>query len=338
MRKEKRKILETRDLSIGYTGKGKERVLMQNLNISAGIGDLVALVGKNGSGKSTLLRTLVTLQQSLDGTVLLNGVPIETYKHADLPKMVSFVSTEPITVHNLKVKEAVAMGRYPYTNWIGTFTREDIIAVENAMEATGLTALSENLIDNISDGERQRVLIARALAQDTELLVMDEPTAFLDLPSRYNIVNILRLLTRENGKCVIYSTHDLDTAMSESDIMWLMADNTIVQGAPEDHLLSGKLAQAFKSPSLSFDSSSGKFSFTRAKTGEIALNADGFHREIMIKALDRCGISVNYNSPVKITARNKNGITEWLLDTGNETECFSSISYLLDHLTFDPGC
>jgi iron complex transport system ATP-binding protein len=235
-------------------------------------------------------------------------------------------------MHNIKVREVVALGRFPYTNWIGSLTSMDEISVNEALEATGLMPLADRIIDNISDGEKQRALIARSLAQDTRLLVMDEPTAYLDLPSRYSIVSLLKKLTRERGKCVIYSTHDLDTAINEADKIWLMNEKGVDEGAPEDLMLSRTIARAFESPLLSFSQTSGTFSFVRKRQGTITLDANGSLRKITERALHRCGYRTEPDAAVRITAGETDGRTEWCLMYEGRTECFSSIYDLVCHL------
>ena len=325
-------IAETSDLSIGYKTAGRTTTVLANLNLTARHGELVALIGRNGTGKSTLLRTMVALQPPLSGTVMISGNDVFTSDRSSLPRVVSFASTEPFAMHNIKVREVVALGRFPYTNWIGSLTSVDEMSVNEALEATGLMPLADRIIDNISDGEKQRALIARSLAQDTRLLVMDEPTAYLDLPSRYSIVSLLKKLTRERGKCVIYSTHDLDTAINEADKIWLMNEKGVDEGAPEDLMLSRTIARAFESPLLSFSQTSGTFSFVRKRQGTITLDATGSLRKITERALHRCGYRTEPDAAVRITAGETDGRTEWCLMYEGRTECFSSIYDLVCHL------
>lgn len=325
-------IAETVDLAIGYIARGKSTTVMDHLSLTAHRGELVALIGRNGTGKSTLLRTMVALQPPLHGTVRLQGQEINTLKSSGLPKIVSFTSTEPIALRNIKVREVVALGRFPYTNWIGSLTAGDERSVSDALEATGLLTFADRNIDNISDGERQRTLIARSLAQDTDLLVMDEPTAFLDLPSRYSIVGLLRKLTREKDKCVIYSTHDLDTAINEADRIWLMTETGICEGAPEDLMLSGKLAKAFESPLLSFSQTGGTFSFVREKLAPIALEGTGIVRKLTERALRRCGYRIEQDAALKVTVNDAADSTEWILINGLHKEHYTSLYNLISHL------
>lgn len=325
-------IAETSDLTIGYKTSDRTSIILEHLALTARHGELVALIGRNGTGKSTLLRTMVALQQPLSGTVILSGNDVFSSDRSSLPRVVSFASTEPFAVHNIRVREVVALGRFPYTNWIGSLTPEDELSVSEALESTGLMSLADRNIDAVSDGEKQRALIARSLAQDTELLVMDEPTAYLDLPSRYSIVSLLKKLTREKGKCVIYSTHDLDTAINEADKIWLMSEKGVAEGAPEDLMLSGTIARAFESPLLSFSQTSGTFSFRRKRQGAVTIEAAGTLRKLTERALHRCGYRTEQDSAIRITALEKEGRTEWSLMLGGRTEYYGSIYELVSHL------
>jgi iron complex transport system ATP-binding protein len=325
-------IAETIDLTIGYVTHGRNSTVMDHLSLAAHHGELVALIGRNGTGKSTLLRTMVALQPSLHGTVRLEGRDINATGRSDLTRIVSFTSTEPIPLRNIKVREVVALGRFPYTNWIGSLDAEDERSVNEALEVTGILPLADRNIDNISDGERQRMLIARSLTQDTDILVMDEPTAFLDLPARYSIVGLLRKLTREKGKCVIYSTHDLDTAINEADRLWLMTEAGVSQGAPEDLMISGVLARAFESPLLSFSQTAGTFSFVRKRVSPIALDGTGVIRELTEKALRRSGYTITPDADLKVVVNETANLTEWILINNLQRECYTSLYNLISHL------
>jgi len=326
-------IAEAIDLDIGYHSRGKVNSVMKHISLRAGAGELVALIGRNGTGKSTLLRTMTSLQPALGGIIKIKGEDLRNISNSSLPKTISFTSTEPVTVRNIRVRDAVALGRFPYTNWIGTLTPEDEDIVSEAMEVTGITPLAGRRIDSISDGERQRTLIARSLAQDTSLLVMDEPTAFLDLPSRYSIVSLLRRLTREKGKSVVYSTHDLDTAINEADRIWLMTGDGIADGAPEDLILTGTIEKAFESPMLAFSSTDGTFSFVRERRTAIALEGEGIGARLTEKALNRCGYSIDQNALLRVRMIESEGERAWLLVRGPYDERFASLHDLLHRLS-----
>ncbi len=325
-------IAETADLEIGYRNRDRVFRVMKGLSLKARRGELVALIGRNGTGKSTLLRTLTGLIPPLGGRIMLDDNALNSISLSLLPRIVSFVSTEPVAMHNIKVRDVVSLGRFPYTNWIGTLSPADEEAVNNAMEATGLAGLAGRSIDGISDGERQRTLIARSLAQDTGLLVMDEPTAFLDLPSRYGIVSLLRKLTREKDKCVIYSTHDLDTAINEADRIWLMTGDGVVEGAPEDLMLTGQLARAFESPLLSFSLADGTFSFIRSRQTGIALEGKGKAAKLTARALARCGYTPDPQALLTVKVSESAGETEWTVTDGANVKIYGSLYDLVTGL------
>ncbi len=313
-------------LQIGYRVRRKKSVVMSNLSVTARRGELVAVIGRNGTGKSTLLRTITGLLPALGGTVTIDGLTLRETGHTRLPRMVSFVSTEPLMVRNIRVRDVVALGRFPYTNWIGTLTGDDEMAVKAAMEATGVAGLAERTIDSISDGERQRTLIARSLAQDTGLMTMDEPTAFLDLPSRYSIVSLLRHLTREKGKCVIYSTHDLDTAISEADKIWLMTGGTVYEGAPEDLLLKDVMTQAFGTASLTFSRSEGTFRLLRPAGPAVTLEGEGVTGRLTARALARCGFKIDDRAGITVRIAEEGEQITWMVEkTGKQEERYTSL-------------
>lgn len=325
-------IAETFELVVGYRNRKRIFTVMTGISLQARRGELVALIGRNGTGKSTLLRTLVGLQPPLGGKIMLDGRTLHDTGSSELPRIVSYVSTEPVAVRNIRVRDVVALGRFPYTNWIGTQTVADNEAVTAALEATGMTLLAERSIDSISDGERQRTLIARSLAQDTGLLVMDEPTAFLDLPSRYGIVSLLRSLTREKGKCVIYSTHDLDTAINEADRIWLMTEDGVSDGAPEDLMLRGILASAFESPMLSFSVNDGTFSFVRSRQSMIALEGRGKAAKLTARALARCGYTTGPDARLTVKISEGSHGPEWSVTDGMTDRRYSSLYDLVANL------
>jgi len=326
-------ILSARDLSIGYSGQQGEAVVMNDICVTACRGELVALIGRNGSGKSTLLRSLVSLQPALSGTILLKGNQLSDVSRTELTRTISFTSTEPIDIHNIRVREAVALGRFPYTNWLGTLTDEDIEQIDESLKLTGLVQFADRKIDRLSDGERQRVLIARSLAQDTELLIMDEPTAFLDLPSRYSIVSLLRELSHEKNKCIVYSTHDLDTALNEADKLWLMKPGSICQGAPEDLVLNRSLSEAFESPSLSFNNSSGTFSIVRLPKGSVALEGSGHIKKWTERALLRSDFRIDSSALYHIKVIDSKDHPEWqVIHPDNTTVLFYALYDLINYL------
>lgn len=252
-------ILKTSNLNIGYKSKKESVTIAQNLNLNLSSGKLIALIGANGIGKSTLLRTITGIQQPLSGNVFLNDKKIDTYKPLDLAQNLSLVLTEKLPPSNLTVFELVALGRQPYTNWIGTLTETDIEKVQEAMQLTQIEHLATKKHYEISDGQLQKVLIARALAQDTPLIILDEPTTHLDLLHKVSLFKLLKKLTQETQKCILFSTHDIDLAIQLSDEMIIMTPETVVQDEPCHLISNGSFATLFKDEHIVFDAEKGKF-------------------------------------------------------------------------------
>ena len=219
-------IILLEHFSIGYQ---KESVLLSQLNLTVNKGEMVALVGKNGAGKSTLLKSMIGLVEPLDGVCLLDGVPIAEYSIRKRARRVSFVSSQFTQLPSLTVEELVGLGRMPYTDWMGRMTAEDHKKIGKAIEEVQMGAFAGRKLENLSDGERQRAMIARAFVQDTPLMVLDEPTAFLDVPNTFELVRVLSRF-RESGRSIVYSTHDLETAIQFADKMWVIHGGRILEG------------------------------------------------------------------------------------------------------------
>lgn len=206
------------------------RVLLEDASATFGRGEFVALLGRNGVGKSTLLRTIAGLTRPSKGKVFLDSHDIATFGHHEIAKSVAVVSTDKVRVQNLKVADAVALGRAPHTGWLGRLTAEDKQHISQALELTGLMDFASKTLDTLSDGERQRVMIARALAQQAPVIILDEPTAYLDLPARYEIFGLLRGLAHDENKAIICSTHDLDIAVGACDTLAMIHDERLHSG------------------------------------------------------------------------------------------------------------
>jgi iron complex transport system ATP-binding protein len=255
-------ILKTSNLNIGYKTKKATMTIAENLNLNLASGKLISLIGANGIGKSTLLRTITGIQQPLSGNVFLNDKNINTYNSLELAQNLSVVLTEKLPPSNLSVFELVALGRQPYTNWIGTLNSTDIQKVQQAMQLTQIEHLSAKKHYEISDGQLQKVLIARALAQDTPLIILDEPTTHLDLLHKVSLFKLLKKLTDETQKCILFSTHDIDLAIQLSDEMIIMTPETVVQDQPCNLISNGSFATLFKDEHIVFDAGKGKFIVT----------------------------------------------------------------------------
>jgi iron complex transport system ATP-binding protein len=284
-------ILHTHDLSIGYTARhAPPRVIASGLDLRVQAGDLVCLLGPNGAGKSTLLRTLTGMQPPLAGYVLLDGSDISSMAPHELARRLSVVLTERVEVGQLSVYALVALGRHPYTDWLGRLTPHDEAVVQQAITAVDAVDLAQRPVHELSDGERQRVLLARALAQEPRLLVLDEPTAFLDLPRRVELMRLLRHLAHSSRRAILLSTHDLDLALRSADLLWLLdSAGSIHVGAPEDLVLSGAFAATFQREGVVFDAHSGTFQVAQQAAEPVLLRGKGLTAQWTARALERAG-------------------------------------------------
>jgi iron complex transport system ATP-binding protein len=252
-------ILETANISIGYSSKKEDTIVASNINLSLEKGKLIALVGANGIGKSTLLRTLTAIQKPIAGTVLLNENNLFDLNPLSLAQSLSVVLTEKLPPSNLTVWELIALGRQPYTNWIGKLTDTDKTKINEAIALTQIGHLISKKHYEISDGQLQIVLIARALAQDTPLIILDEPTTHLDLLNKVVLFKLLKKLTQETQKCILFSTHDIDMAIQLSDEIIIMTPENVIQDQPCNLIMKGNFNTLFKDEHIVFDSEKGKF-------------------------------------------------------------------------------
>lgn len=255
-------ILTTRNIAIGYSANN---VLADGISLELRRGNLIALCGSNGIGKSTLLRTLNGLHHPISGTISVGGQSPEKLSPKERAKLISLVLTEKPSA-GLTVRELVALGRQPYTNWIGTLREEDHAAIDKAITLTGIGYIADKLCDQISDGQLQMTMIARALAQDTPLIMLDEPTTHLDIPNKFALLDLLRNLAHAENKCVIFSTHDIEPALSYCDGMILMFGKSAVQKTVNE-LASGEvLQQLFADRQVTFDAENVKFVFKKNRS------------------------------------------------------------------------
>lgn len=234
-------MIELRDVSLAH-GRLK---LLEGVNTSFGSGCLTALIGRNGSGKSTLLRALAGLDRGCHtGEIAYDGVssPLSPETRA---RTVAFVNTSRVRIANMSCADLVALGRAPYTGWAGRLSDDDRRIVEDSLRLTGMEGYASRTLDTMSDGECQRVMIARALAQSTPIILLDEPTSFLDIPNRYQLVGLLQRLARDNGKCIIFSTHELDIAMQMADRIALIDNPRLHNLTPSELDDSGLLQRLF---------------------------------------------------------------------------------------------
>jgi len=254
-------LLQTKNLSIGYHSKKAQNSIASNINLSLEKGKLIALIGANGIGKSTLLRTITGIQKPISGTVLLHKKSILEYNSMQMAQQLSIVLTEKLPPSNLTVFELVALGRQPYTNWVGTLTPTDLAKINEALELTQIDHLASKKHFEISDGQLQKVLIARAIAQDTPLIVLDEPTTHLDLLHKVSLFKLLKKLASETQKCILFSTHDIDLAIQLSDEIIVMNNGKVIQNPPEILIKEGVFNSLFHDENIFFDSDKHKFIF-----------------------------------------------------------------------------
>lgn len=252
-------ILKTKSLSIGYKSKKSSSIVASNININLNKGELVGLVGANGIGKSTLLRTLTMVQDSLEGNIVLNNKNLSEIQPLELAKTLSLVLTEQIVSKNLTVFELVALGRQPYTNWIGKLSERDIEIIEKALKQTNIQELKNRKCFELSDGQLQKVMIARALAQDTDVIILDEPTTHLDMYHKAYILKLLQRLVKETGKTILFSSHEIDLAIQLCDKMLVMTNNSVISDSPCNLISNGTFETLFPKDLIAFDEKTGSF-------------------------------------------------------------------------------
>jgi iron complex transport system ATP-binding protein len=251
--------IQTKNLSIGYKSKSETIIIAQNINIGLAKGKLIALIGENGIGKSTLLKTITGLIPPLNGEVNLLNKSLQSFKPLNLAQELSIVLTEKLPPSNLTIYEIIALGRQPYTNWLGALSEVDKSKIEEAIALTDIHHLIHKKHDEISDGQLQIALIARALAQDTSIIILDEPTTHLDLVHKATLLKLLQKLAHETDKTILYSTHDIDLAIQMADKMIVFTANQIVQDQPCNLIQTGIFNTLFDTEHLTFDATIGKF-------------------------------------------------------------------------------
>jgi len=332
-------LLETRGLAIGYPlRRGQRRVVAEDIDVGLRPGELVCLLGPNGAGKSTLLRTLAGIQRPLHGQVRLLGADLHDLDPRDLARRLSLVLTERIDVGALTARAVVALGRHPHTDWTGRLGPADEVVVTEALAAVGATALAPRLVTELSDGERQKVLIARALAQEPRLMLLDEPTAFLDLPRRVEIMSLLHRLAREGGRGILLSTHDLDLALRSADRLWLLPPGGPLRaGIPEALVLDGAFQATFPSDEVAFDPYSGHFKLRGSARGHVDLIGDGLAALWTGRALEREGFVVNgregRQAAVRVEVHEEStGTMRWCIDRGSSRQEYVALTHAIDRV------
>lgn len=328
-------LLKASRLHIGYNkGKKVEKVLAGPLELEIHAGQLICLLGPNGAGKSTLIRTLAGLQPAISGTVEIGGKNSNRLNPKERAKRLSMVLTGRVEAGNLNVYSVIALGRFPYTNWLGTMQPDDRKIVQWAMQVTDTASYADRKMIELSDGESQKVMLARALVQDTPVIILDEPTAHLDLPNRISLMRLLHQLAKSTGKGILLSTHDLDLALQSADEVWLQRnDGQFTIGAPEDIVLNGTFEAAFHKEGFAFDKSSGAFIIHNNVGKPIRVEGEGAAFFWTKRALLREGFAVRDDATISIQIIESENTLQWKY--GNET--YTTIAALLAELRIHDG-
>ncbi len=329
-------ILQTHHLTAGYRQNGQSLSIVSGVDETLYAGELVCLIGPNGAGKSTLLRTLAGMQPAVSGSVSLLGKDIGKLKAEERARRLSLVLTQKTDVGLFTGYGLVALGRSPYTGWMGKLSPQDHVVIREAIRLVGAQNLAERTFNTMSDGERQKILIARALAQEPDLMILDEPTAFLDLPRRVECMALLRDLAHRTGRTILLSTHDLDLALRSADRIWLLPyGGKLSVGVPEDLVLSGAFQTAFSNMGVQFDVETGTFQTTRHSQQPIALIGTGTQRVWTQRALERAGYRVVAEPGVGLsTVRiiDDEAASRWIVNDNPNLTC-SSVAELLQTLS-----
>lgn len=328
----KEETIVIKNLSIGYSSKKNTKVVAEHITSTIYSGELTCLLGANGIGKSTLLRTLTAFQPKLSGDIFIHGKEIGKYTEKELATLLSVVLTEKFDIKNMTSYELIGLGRSPYTGFWGSLSPDDKKSIKESIALVKIEKLAQRMVDTLSDGERQKVMIAKALAQDTPIILLDEPTAFLDFPSKVEIMQLLHRLSRKTNKTIFLSTHDLELALQIADKIWLMdTEHGIQIGTPEDLSLNGNLSNFFARKGIVFDQNTGLFRVENDFHKKIKVTGHGQVYSMIRKAFLRNGIlaSRDIESDISIEIK-ENQIILYL--PGQSSVLISSIDELLNHI------
>lgn len=324
--------LVSSELHVGYPLRPS---VLGPLDLSLKAGQLTCLLGPNGTGKTTLLRTLSGVLPARSGRVAIDGTDLSELSPRRRAQLVAVVLTDRVNVGMLDVRTLVSLGRQPHTDWRGRLSARDSRVVDEAISAAGVDDLATRNIAELSDGERQRVMLARALAQEPRLLILDEITAFLDLPRRLQVMRLLRDLARRRGISVLVSTHDLDLALRLANEVWLASSSgELHQGAPEELVLRGNFGRVFASEALRFDAAQGTFRVDRPSGPRAAVQGDDLTAKWIRRALERLGYQdVDWSADVDVRiARGANGAESYQIQQGGQVRDCPDIAGLLEAL------
>lgn len=321
----KTSVIEINNLTIGYSDKKSEKIVCENINGSLKSGELTCLLGPNGAGKSTLLKTLCGFLKPLGGSISLNGNDISSFSIKELAKKIGVVLTERPSIQNMTVSQLVSLGRSPYTDFWGRLQSEDQKIVINSIKKVGIWDLRNRLVSDLSDGERQKAMIAKALAQETPVIFLDEPTAFLDLPSKVEVMQLLHYLAQETGKTIFVSVHDLELALQVADKIWLIGkdNNELAFGSPEDLMMKDEFGRFFERDGIQFDNKTGLFVIKNRHYHSINIKGHGFKYVLLRKALSRNGIAVTKDESLYRVEIQDNNESPFLLYKENDLQLTS---------------
>lgn len=330
-------MLVAEELRIGYAVKGVRKVIADRIGFRLDGGELICLLGPNGSGKSTLLRTLAGIQPQLSGSVVICGEDSRTMTPGKRARSLGLVLTDRIETGTLTVFDLVALGRAPYTGWLGRLSKHDEERIAWALNATGSDVHADRKVGELSDGERQKAMIARVLAQETPVIILDEPTAHLDLPNRVGIIRLLKNLARETRRAIILSTHELDLALQAADQVWLMDRGGEMKiGTPEDLVLNGAFEIIFGRNGFDFDKETGTFRFNEPGEKRVELIGSGHFAFWTRRALERRGFRVADSAEAGRKVRileAENGSCRWISHWNGSTGQHDSVEDLIRTLT-----
>ncbi|MBU2513752.1 ABC transporter ATP-binding protein [bacterium] len=331
-------ILSAENLVVGYKSSyNVQKKVCGPLNLDLKSGELVTLLGPNGAGKSTLLRTIARIQDSLAGKISIHNRLLGDYNMRELACLIAVVLTDKVSSEYLSVYELVSLGRTPYTNSWGGLKARDCRIIEWALKETNSWAFRNRSIDTLSDGEKQKVMIARALAQEPKILLLDEPTAFLDLVHKIKIFRLLKSLAREKQLSILISSHDFDIATRISDKIWLLdSKGEVTTGAPEDLMLSGAFKEVFSKDDIKFNSEFGTFEVLDPPQNHIMLKGEGSASQCTIKALQRVGFGISEDQSIvsgTVSIHQESDEICWNLVTPNASGGYHTIYDLIQALS-----
>jgi iron complex transport system ATP-binding protein len=323
--------LSAEGLGIGYAQGKQVRSIASGLELALKAGEFVCLLGPNGVGKSTLIRTLTGMQAPTEGEIRFAGRAFRTISPRERARLVSVVLTETAPIGMMDAYAMVSLGRHPYSGWFGSLDDHDRERIDWALSAVGARNLAGRQVAELSDGERQKISIARALAQETQVMLLDEPTAFLDLPRRVELMAILRDLAHQQKLAILLSTHDLDLALRFADRLWVLTpEGRLIQNYPEAIAMSGEFAEVFASEKLDWDPAVGSFRAHPSPCLSVLIRGEGVSAMWTRRALERLGFGTTEDpAAAAFSVRVENG-QNWQVIQKNDTRDFKTLEALIE--------